>query len=144
MMGSISKIMIILCVLLNLAPPLKGNKIGGIPILPRQVTVEITNRLSTKKVLSVHCKDKHHDLGFVELGFGQTYIFRFYPNFFFSRTLYFCHFQWTGQTHSFDIYVQKRDEYCFHGRCSWAIFEDAPCNIQGTYSTCHYWKSLMQ
>jgi len=141
-MGSIFKIMIILCVLLNLAPQLKGNKIAGIPILPTQVTVEITNELSRKKVLGLHCKDKGNDLGFVALNAGQTYRFRFYPNYFFTVTLYFCHFQWgAGEDHHFDIYIQGRDQYCSHNRCSWAIVENGPCKIRHKSRECFHWNS---
>jgi len=124
--------MIIFCLVLTLAVQLKGNE------LPTRVTVEITNGL-TKKVLSVHCKDKNNNLGFVELDVGQTFSFRFYPNYFLPRTLYFCYFQWIGVGHSFDIYVQKRDDYCSHNRCSWVIAENGPCMIKPLSRECFKW-----
>jgi len=140
MTDSISKIMIILFLSLILALQLKANEIATVPILPTKITVEITNRLNMK-VLGLHCKDKDHDLGFIALDVGQTYRFRFYPNYFFARTLYFCHFQWIGELHYFDIYVERRDEYCFHNRCSWVIVENGPCKIKPISYECFYWNS---
>ncbi|KAG2383876.1 uncharacterized protein HKW66_Vig0256920 [Vigna angularis] len=126
-MDSISKMMRIFC-LLFLVLQLTGI-VTAIPFFPTKVSVEITNKLS-RKDLHLHCKDKHNDLGIVELKVNETYSFRFYPQFFFPSTLYFCHFTWLYGDHRFDIYVEYRDLYCIHNLCSWEILENGPCKIK--------------
>ncbi|KAK7365210.1 hypothetical protein VNO80_14086 [Phaseolus coccineus] len=137
MVDSISKEMIIFSLLLILALQLKGSEIGG-PIIPTKVTVEITNRLNMK-ILGLRCQEKHRDMGVHILNVGETYSFRFYPNYLFPVTLYFCHFKYSGGDHHFDIYVQRRDDYCFHNRCSWEIVENGPCKIKPRSRECFNW-----
>lgn len=150
-MHSISKIMRRLCLLLVVAVFLKGSD-GNDELLSKndalhhKVTVEITNKLHPKALgfqeLSVHCKDKHHDLGPVTLKFGETYSFRFAPNIIVSKTLYFCRFIWSGGDHRFDIYVQERDYYCHHALCYWEIFDSGPCGTikyASNSSVCFLW-----
>jgi len=136
-MNSISKIMIIFCSLLVLALHLKC-MVSADPILPTKVTVEIINKLDMV-YLDLRCKDKHNDLGSITLNVSETYRFRFYPNYFLPVTLYFCRFVWLAGDYYFDIYVQKRDGYCIHNRCSWEIFETGPCKIKRGYSECFPW-----
>ena len=89
---------------------LKGSEGGGEEgLLPSKVHVAITNFLVHDN-LTVHCKDKHNDLGAHTLKAEETYTFVFRPNFFFNVTLYFCRFVWVGASHYFDIYVQDRDK----------------------------------
>ena len=117
--------------------------VSAIPIFPTKVTVEITNRLSMKH-LDVHCKDKHHDLGLITLNVNATYSFRFYPNYYLPRTLYFCRFEWLDSDYHFDIYVEKRDGYCIHNRyhCSWDILENGPCKITHGHPRCFTWNKV--
>ncbi|ESW22891.1 hypothetical protein PHAVU_004G003500 [Phaseolus vulgaris] len=136
MVDSTSKVMIILSLMLILAMQLKGS--DRFRITTTKVTVEITNRLN-KKILILHCQEKHRDLGVHVLNVGETYSFRFYPNYFLPVTLYFCRFVYLGGDHHFDIYVERRDEYCFHNRCSWEIVEDGPCEIKPSSRECFSW-----
>jgi len=138
-MDSISKIMIILCLLLVVVVQLEGI-VSAAPFFPTKITVEITNKLSTKqKQLDLYCKDKHHDLGLIKLNVNETYRFRFFPEYFIPTTLYFCHFVWSNGDHHFDIYVEKRDVYCTHNRCSWKILENGPCKINSESPQCFSW-----
>jgi len=137
-MDSISKIMIILCLLVIVGVKLKGGGVSAVNLFPKKVTVQITNKLSMKQ-LDLHCKDKHHDLGLITLNVNETYRFRFYTQFFTLTTLYFCHFVWSNGDHHFDIYVQKRDLFCFHYRCSWEILENGPCQLAPGTRHCFMW-----
>ncbi|KAG2383875.1 uncharacterized protein HKW66_Vig0256930 [Vigna angularis] len=136
-MDSISKI---LCLILVLLLQLKG-KITATPILPTKVSVEITNKLNMKHLI-VNCKDKHNNLGVIELYVNETYTFRFYPNYIFPQTLYFCHFTWLYNDHHFDIYVEYRDLWCTHNVCSWEIFENGPCKIKPESRQCFSWDKV--
>ncbi|WVZ14633.1 hypothetical protein V8G54_012199 [Vigna mungo] len=131
--------MIILCSLLVLLLQFKG-RVTAVPILPTKVTVEITNKLNNES-LTLHCKDKYNDKGVVTLNVNKTYRFRFYPNYFFPLTLYFCHFVWIEAEYYFNIYVQKRDGYCFHNRCPWEVLENGPCKIKSESRECFIWKT---
>jgi len=76
---------------------------------PSKVDVIIINFMASKN-LTVHCKDKHHDLGAQILGYGQRFTFSFKPNIIARVTLYFCRFAWVGASHHFDIYDEDRDD----------------------------------
>ncbi|WVZ15707.1 hypothetical protein V8G54_013273 [Vigna mungo] len=155
-MDSMSKIMRRLCLLLVLAVFLKGSDsndelLSKNDALHHTVTVEITNKLHPKALgfqeLSVHCKDKHHDLGPVTLKFGGDHRFDIYDQ---DRD-YYCHHAlcyWEifdsgpcGGDHRFDIYVQDRDMYCNNNLCSWQITEKRPCDVSyGILSRkCYEW-----
>ncbi|QCD95301.1 Plant self-incompatibility S1 [Vigna unguiculata] len=139
-MDSISKTMKTLYWLLILALLLKDSESID-QLAPHKVTVAITNKLLHNKELSLHCKDKHHDLGPVTLKGGETYRFRFQPNFWIHATLYFCRFVWSGGDHRFDIYVEDRDMYCNDNLCSWEIMEKRPCDVSNgiLYRKCYEW-----
>ena len=112
---------------------------SGSPLLPTKVTVEITNRL-TDRYLAVQCKDKHHDLGVQQLNVGQTFSFNFYPNFFLTSTLYFCHFVWLEGDRYFNIYEEDIDGYCdHHHTCYWDILATGPCKYQPGPRRCFRW-----
>ncbi|XP_024029586.1 S-protein homolog 4-like [Morus notabilis] len=70
--------------------------------------VHMTNDLGTGTDLTVHCKSKDDDLGIHVVAPNGSYGFRFAPNIF-GGTLFFCRMEWPGNSHYFDIYVQKRD-----------------------------------
>ncbi|KAG2383861.1 uncharacterized protein HKW66_Vig0257070 [Vigna angularis] len=61
MMDSISKMMRILCWLLILASELRRSESSD-QFLPHSVAVKIANMLTLKQ-LTLHCRDKNHDLG---------------------------------------------------------------------------------
>jgi len=102
---------------------------------PSKVYVEIANFISLKN-LTVHCKDKHNDLGIHKLEYGEIFEFSFRPNFFWKVSLYFCQFTWEGGSHYFDIYKQSRDRCIV---CVWNIFENGPCKVYRKYSDCYVW-----
>ncbi|KAJ1388304.1 Plant self-incompatibility protein S1 [Sesbania bispinosa] len=52
---------------------------GNAGIIPKR-TVAISNKLNDSQ-LGVHCKDKHHDLGFQVLPVGGSYNFKFIGTF---------------------------------------------------------------
>ncbi|WVZ15711.1 hypothetical protein V8G54_013277 [Vigna mungo] len=133
--------MITLCWLLILAWQFKGS--SG-QLLPHKVDVKITNML-IRKELTLHCKDKNHDLGFVKLKVGESFTFSFNPNFFADITLYFCRFIWIGGDHRFDIYVEHRDHHCNNNVCSWQISEKRPCDVSfGVLSRkCYQWDGTL-
>jgi len=114
--------------------------VSGSPIVvvPTKVTVEITNRL-IDRYLAVHCKDKNNDFGVHQINVGQTYNFSFTPNFVFPSTLYFCDFTWLEGFHYFDIYVQRRDQYCNKFKCSWDIVATGPCKTNDPSRNCFPW-----
>lgn len=108
--------------------------------LPPIVTVYVTNNMTNYR-LTVHCKDKHHDIGFQTLQYGQSYTFHFRPNAFRLVSLYFCSFSWINEFHRFDIYVQKRDQDNCQKECHWAINESGPCKVIDDYINCFPWNS---
>jgi len=142
-MVSISKIVFLLSLLLTtlFSLQLKGSEAEIVPfevekgLIPHKVSITITNLLISKN-LTVHCKDKHNDLGYHTLNYAETYNFGFRPNFFWKVTLYFCHFTWEGASHYFDIYKQDRDE-CV--QCVWNILEAGPCNVNPKHNQCYAW-----
>ncbi|WVZ15704.1 hypothetical protein V8G54_013270 [Vigna mungo] len=103
---------------------------------PDKVVVSIYNVITWKN-LTVHCKDKHHDLGTHVLQYGGNYKFSFKPNFFARVTLYFCRFSWEGGSHSFDIYDEDRDDCSL---CVWNVLESGPCMHYAKYDECFAWK----
>jgi len=142
-MVSISKIAILLSLLLTtfFSLILKGIEDGvvslevekGISFSHSRVHIAVINSMVLKN-LTVHCKDKYHDLGTHILNYQDTYNFSFRPSFFWKVTLYFCRFVWEGEIHYFDIYKQNRDE-CV--QCVWNIFKNGPCKMYPRYNKCY-------
>ncbi|XP_054790342.1 S-protein homolog 5-like [Prosopis cineraria] len=90
--------------------------------------------------LTLHCKDKNHDLGEVTISFKDLYSFKFTADPWAWRSLYFCSFWWssTSSRHYYDVYVQKRDKCHL---CIWTIYEDGPCDADGF---CYPWNRQPQ
>ncbi|KAB2610278.1 hypothetical protein D8674_018310 [Pyrus ussuriensis x Pyrus communis] len=85
-------------------------------------TVTMTNDLGAE--LTVHCKSGDDDLGSHVVAVQGTYEFSFGTHVF-GRTLFFCNFQWSGNSHYFDIYIQDRDlQWCV--KCKWSIRPEGP------------------
>jgi hypothetical protein len=128
-MVSVSKIALSCSMLLTIIIGLqfKGG-CGG--FLPSKVHVYITNNLTYGLQLGVHCKDKHHDIGFRSLPSGETYTFEFRPDPFSFSTLYFCGFTWNPHNvRHFDVYIQNRDSaVCVH-ECRYEVHQSGPCRI---------------
>ena len=114
---------------------------SGVPLIPHKQTVQITNRL-VDRYLGVQCKEKQHDLGVHQINVGESYSFKFYPNYFFDITLYYCHFVWLEGDHYFDIYDEHRDDYCDKNLCSWEIFATGPCKFEFGSRKCFKWNKL--
>jgi len=145
-MVSISKLGLLLSLLLTTLYhfQLKGTESGVMAsevedsfLPPSKVDVIIINFMA-KKDLTVHCKDKHHDLGNEKLSYKERFNFSFKPNKFVFVTLYFCRFTWIGASHHFDIYDEYRDD-C--GECLWHIFESGPCNLNPRFKICYMWNN---
>ncbi|KAK7850421.1 s-protein like protein 4 [Quercus suber] len=81
-------------------------------------TVHITNCLSNKQWLNLHCKSKNDDLGSKELSPTNSYHFSFHP----------------GKLHWFDIYKAQRDIACTD--CFWSIKDNGPCKLLITQPNC--------
>lgn len=114
----------------------KGGESG---ILPSKTLVQIINSLPSHEDVTVHCKDKNHDLGEHTVKSGEMYEFRFRPNPFTKVTLYFCSFWWPSlnKPHYFDIYKQERDTCT---QCPWKVTDYGPC-LYGI--ECHPWNPPM-
>ncbi|KAF7815133.1 S-protein-like protein 5-like [Senna tora] len=113
----------------------------GEGIMYRRVKVQIINNLTQPQDLTLHCKSKTDDRGEHTIKIGETYEFKFWPNFFYRATLYFCSFWWQSNSsfHHFDIYDQKRDSCVL---CTWKILEIGACTYypaEGTYTDCYRW-----
>ncbi|XP_054791559.1 S-protein homolog 5-like [Prosopis cineraria] len=106
---------------------------GETGLLPPKTTVQIINTLPKHEDLTLHCKDKHHDLGEHTLKFEESFEFRFRPNLMMNSTLYFCSFWWqSGEPRYFDIYKQERDKCKV---CTWKVTEYGPC----LFGVCYPW-----
>ncbi|KAJ8440684.1 hypothetical protein Cgig2_005116 [Carnegiea gigantea] len=83
----------------------------------KTVHVKITNRLSQKKRLLVHCKSKNDDLGEHWLRTGESYEFKFGESFMWT-SLFFCGYTFDGQKHLEDAYDATqndcREHCCFN------------------------------
>ncbi|KAF1879345.1 hypothetical protein Lal_00005811 [Lupinus albus] len=103
-----------------------------------ETKVSITNKLS--EAVTIHCKDALYDDGVHILQPTAGHRFQFFANPFAKKTLWFCSFEWTGQFHRFDIYVQKRDK-CADRSCIWLITESGPCRVIDDYYNpqCYPW-----
>ncbi|KAK4282319.1 hypothetical protein QN277_013712 [Acacia crassicarpa] len=109
-------------------------KSGESGLVPPKTTVQIVNTLAHHEDVTLHCKDKHHDLGEHTLKFKEMYEFRFKPNVFMNSTLYFCSFWWPNlsDAHHFDIYIQERDACRV---CNWHVNYYGPC----LFGVCYAW-----
>ncbi|KAI4321700.1 hypothetical protein MLD38_035050 [Melastoma candidum] len=88
-----------------------------------RTTIVLINRVDD--VLTLHCKSKDDVLGVHILQKGESWEFSFDPNFFF-RTLFYCSFQWDGETHYFDVYKQTRDYR--YKKIWWQVKIDGVCS----------------
>jgi hypothetical protein len=95
-------------------------------IADRHVT--IVNYLDGNLDLTIHCKSRDNDLGVHVLRRGDSFSWAFKDNII-NTTLFYCSFQWSGETHWFDIYKSKRDsDTCPDGyTCKWLIQQTGPC-----------------
>lgn len=137
-MVSISKIFLSMLLLIDL---LQFKSSNCIHLGPPRVHLSLTNKLSGNLELGVHCKDKHHDLGFQTLGPGQTYSFTLKPNFLANVVDYWCLFNWNSDSEYFDVYVQERDNERCHKICVYEIHQSGPCRIYEDYPNCYPWNS---
>ncbi|CAL0317026.1 unnamed protein product [Lupinus luteus] len=100
-------------------------------------TIEVTLVNDISEPLTIHCKDKNHDDGVHTLKPDESHCFVLLTTVV-PKTLWYCNFNWTGTSHSFDIYVQKRDK-CDEKHCFWNIKKDGPCNIGAPGTGCYPW-----
>ncbi|WVZ15009.1 hypothetical protein V8G54_012575 [Vigna mungo] len=102
---------------------------------PSRVYIKIVNSMVLKN-LTLHCQDKHHDLGIHILNYHDAFKFSFKPSPIIKVTLYFCRFVWEQTLHYFDIYKETRDDCT---ECVWNIFETGPCLMQPRSNKCYAW-----
>ncbi|XP_028785886.1 S-protein homolog 5-like [Neltuma alba] len=123
---------LVLLLIAMVAAMSRGGKSG---LLPPKTTVQIVNTLPNHQDLTLHCKDKNHDLGEHTLKFRETYEFKLKPNPLINVTLYFCSFWWPsiGPARYFDIYKQDRDKCKL---CIWTVVDYGPCTSDGI---CYPW-----
>ncbi|CAI8613991.1 unnamed protein product [Vicia faba] len=121
-MSPVTKKFLLLCVLAVLSV---NNVLG-------KVHVKITNSLTNKLNLTIHCKSKDDDLGVHLLHPNESFSFQFKRKFF-GGTLFYCSFQWNNELRWFDIYKQTRDVQGGDD-FNWSIKESGPC-VTIVYST---------
>ncbi|CAN1256717.1 S-protein homolog 3 [Linum perenne] len=108
----------------------------------RTADVTVTNWLTGRLYLNLHCKSKQDDLGEKVIRKWGSYSWHFIPNFW-GTTQFYCAMSWEGSEglHWFDIYIEKRDK----GRCSdckWVVTQRGPCWYNSTadaYNVCYPW-----
>uniref|UniRef100_A0A9I9DW00 S-protein homolog n=1 Tax=Cucumis melo TaxID=3656 RepID=A0A9I9DW00_CUCME len=113
----------------------------GKPFQNPLVTVNITNALTHKDQLTVHCKSADDDLGVHQLHPLGGYAFTFRPNFI-GTTLFYCTFQWPGWSYNFDIYKDSRDRDRCNDLCLWIVGEQGVCMfhyVTKKYDFCYTW-----
>jgi len=100
--------------------------------------VNIANNLDNNLDLTIHCKSKDDDLGVHLLHNGDTYGFKFRDSIF-GNTQFYCSFQWTGEFHRFDVYIESEDSKICHN-CNWSAKNSGPCRTT-TYEgyICFQW-----
>lgn len=96
--------------------------------------VQIYNSLPGGVTLTVHCNSTTKDLGFQQILPNDVWQFQFRPR----GAFFSCSFQWPGQLHYFDIYIEKRDDQRCYDKCQWYILSTGPC-LERTM--CEKWKS---
>jgi len=136
--SSVSMLLIILVAL-----QFKNGKSGL--FLKDRVHMSITNNSTNGLQLGVHCRDKHNDIGFRSIHFGETYSFTFRPGTLLKNTLYYCDFTWSNsaQNRHFDVYDEHRDDATVKKECHWEINQSGPCRFNywiGPNTTeCFHW-----
>ena len=103
--------------------------------------VRLTNVLSLKSSLTIHCQSEDDDLGVHVLPYNGSFEWSFHPNFVIMSTLFFCKIQWQGKLTSFDSYRETRDLYGCGKYCYWDVTRKGPCLLKhkGGYDFCYYW-----
>ncbi|KAI5683610.1 hypothetical protein M9H77_04838 [Catharanthus roseus] len=111
--------------------------------LTDEVEVQVTNNLGPNAPeLVVRCQSKDDDLGKRPLPYQGNYSWKFHPIPF--KTLYFCHFWWSGKEQAFEVYHITKLECVnrtFHTDvCRWEVRPDGfyfSTNVFATYD--HDW-----
>lgn len=95
--------------------------------------------------LQVHCKSKDDDLHMRTLRTGQSFMWSFHMNFWFS-TVFYCHFYWGDKDKSFDVFDYKFENICSTSRrkvvkCMWVVRPDGFFLSNGfdNYTRVHDW-----
>ncbi|CAN0842869.1 S-protein homolog 3 [Linum grandiflorum] len=111
--------------------------------LIQSVDVTVTNWLTGRLYLTMHCKSKQDDLGKKVIPKWQSWGWHFNPNLW-GTTRFYCAFDWEGNDGGwkwFDIYVDTRDQdECFD--CKWVVTQRGPCRYneeKNSYNICYDW-----
>ncbi|CAI0556755.1 unnamed protein product [Linum tenue] len=72
--------------------------------------VNIVNRVSSKKILIVHCQSKDDDLSARAMNYGESYSWSFGDNFWRARVgLFWCRLALEDKRLSFDAFTEQRN-----------------------------------
>ncbi|KAG5527724.1 hypothetical protein RHGRI_028609 [Rhododendron griersonianum] len=78
-----------------------------------KVTVHIISAVPDQPTpLTVRCQSKDDDFGNHTLYYRQEFLWRFVPDFFLGRTVFFCHFYWGSKQNIFDVYNDRIGLVC--------------------------------
>ncbi|CAL5188944.1 unnamed protein product [Lathyrus oleraceus] len=109
-------------------------------IFPHRVDIELLNKLSDNKKLTIHCYERYgEDLGELILPPGGKLNFAFRPRVVGKSSKYYCSLKWDGSNLKwFDMWSQGRD-YNACRVCKWIVNEKEACRFDygtGAYSVC--------
>ncbi|CAI8584922.1 unnamed protein product [Vicia faba] len=104
-------------------------------IFPKQVHLEVTNRLSNKRELYLHCYERYgDDLGEYILFPGGQFIYSFKPRIIGKSSKYYCSVKWIGSNLKwFDLWSQGRDSNAGQF-IKWTLEENEACRFDNTGS----------
>lgn len=92
--------------------------------------VRISNDMQSKQTLFLHCKSKDDDLGRLNLGFAQSFSWRFKVNLW-QTTLYWCYMRKKEPNHiALEVFwpesISKSwlSHRCQGNRCFWSVRDD--------------------
>lgn len=106
-----------------------------------EVNVTIKNEIENpEKLITVHCKDKHRDVGKHNLSHGQSFDFKIKVNIW-RTTLYWCHLDWNRssgrQPFHFSLVVfnaEQPDGLPYNTKIEWSIKRDGIWSLRmGAY-----------
>lgn len=93
-------------------------------------TVQISNDMQSKQTLFLHCKSKDNDLGQQNLGFEQTFSWKFRENLW-QTTLYWCYMHKKEQNHiALEVFWPESESKswlshrCEGEGCFWSVRDD--------------------
>lgn len=112
----------------------------ALSITPPKVHITITNDLTNAMLVTIHCSSHADDFGVHSVVKLANIQFDFQPFPLLSEDAN-CSMEWGGQTHYFDVNIDKGDKDRGNICCSWFLKEAGPCLLLGSIgSLCYPWK----